>query len=94
MNEKYSIVSIRMMKALQTSWLLSNFKWSFHVTKISFQVNLNILLLGTVKGFSWNKITFLVVVSVNNDSTTIQSRPDVYPVSNCSLAGQKINGKK
>lgn len=31
-------------------------------------------------------------VSVNNDSTTVQSRPDVYPVSNCSLAGQKING--
>lgn len=30
-------------------------------------------------------------VSVNNDSTTVQSRPDVYPVSNCSLAGQKIN---
>lgn len=51
-------------------------------------------MLGTVKGFSWNKITFLVVVSVNNDSTTVQSRPDVYPVSNCSLAGQKINGKK
>lgn len=63
-------------------------------TKISFQVNLNFLLLGTVKGFSWNKITFLVVVSVNNDSTTVQRRPDVYPVSNCSLAGQKINGKK
>lgn len=57
-------------------------------------MNLNFLLLGTVKGFSWNKITFLVVVSVNNDSTTVQSRPDVYPVSNCSLAGQKINGKK
>lgn len=31
-------------------------------------------------------------VSVNNDSATVQSRPDVYPVSNCSSAGQNRNG--